>query len=398
MTKILDFGKIPLAGEFIKKERLGKEKLYPFSLYYCKDCTLVQVLEDVPPDAIFKNNLYFSSTTKTLSDHFAWYAKEIARKFLPRKNGFAVEIGSNDGALLSPLKKLGARVLGVEPARVIAKVAKRRGIPTVVDFFGVRSARRILQKHGSADAIMANNVFAHLEDLGDCLRGIKILLKDNGVFVFEVHHVLHLVKDMQYDQIYHEHRCYYSLRSLIHLLRRYGFEVFDVKRIPIHGGSLRVYAQKIKGGKRSRHGSAILSVLNLEKRNGLYSLPAYIRFGKMVKENNRRLKTLLEKLKSRRKKIIGYGAPGKATVLVNVCKIGPQLLDYITDASSSKQGRYVPGMHILIVPPDRIKKDRPDYAVLFAWNFKDEILRKEKDFIKHGGKFILPVPHPQIIS
>lgn len=389
----LDLGLTPLAGNYLLEKDLGNEFYYPLRVYYCHNCSLVQLLDVVSQNILFRDYRYLSSIG--LSSHFKDYAEEMMNRFLTRKS-FVVEIGSNDGVLLVPLKEYGARVLGIDPAENVAWVAQRRGIETIADYFTQQNAIKIKKKYGQVDAIFANNVLAHIDDMEDVATGIDHLLKPSGIFVFEVHYVLDLIQKLQYDFMYPgEHLTYYSLLSLIPFWKKYGFLIFDVKRIPIHSGSIRVYMQKnrVKVRKPTKR---IQKLIAQEKRFKLDTLEPFVSFANKVFAHKKRLRNFLINLKKKNKKIVGYGAAGRGNTLLNACVITPSILDYIVDESPERYGKFTPGTHIPIVKPEVFREDNKDYALLLAWSYKDTIIKKERKFIKKGGKFIIPLPGIQI--
>ncbi len=396
MVKFLDFGQMPLAGGFIKEEQVAEEKLYPLTVVFCRKCTEVQILETVPADVLFKDYRFVASTTSTLSNHFVNYAQEMTKRFL-NKNSLVVEFGSNDGVLLKPFKDFGIKAVGVEPAVNIAKLALAKGCTVVNDFFNTKTAAMIKKEHGSADLVCANNVFAHIDDMHEPMRGIIDLLKPDGIFVFEVHYLASLIESFQFDMIYHEHMMHHSLTALTYLLGLYDMEVFDARRVATHAGSLRVYAQKKKTAKYPVS-SDVIKLLNEERAAGLDREETFIRFGKNVYQKRDDLINLISKLCAQGKKIVGYGASGRASVHLNFCKFGTVVIPYVTDASHERQGRLIPGMHNPIVPPEKIKEDKPDYALLFAYNYFEEVMNKEKEFVTRGGRFIVPLPEPRVIE
>lgn len=361
LTLFVDLGWQPLAGEFLKKKDVGKEKSYPLRVYECRDCSLVQLVDVVPKEELFQS--YLSSVS--MKKHFEDYAKEMTDRFL-KKGDFVVEIGSNDGVLLKPLKKKGIRVLGIEPVKKIADIATRRGIPTINNYFSSDLAKEIEQ----ADAIFANNVFAHIEDLDDVMKGIKIILKEDGIFVFEVHFLLDLIKGLQYDTIYHEHLNYYSIASLASFLKKYDFEIFEVKPISTHSGSIRVYARQLTRRRINE-------------------------FADLVINQRQELRNLIYKLRIEGKKIIGYGAAGRANTLLNYCGTNASDLEYIVDESPLRYGRFTPGTHIPVISPKKADFKKVDYVVILAWNYEKEIREKLKKY-RHL-KFIVPLPKVKVI-
>ncbi len=390
----MELGPQPLAGKFLTSEQLREnEDYFPLGVIFCKNCKLVQVLDVVPKDRLFSQYLY--APHSVLSPHFTDYAKEIVAEFGLSEKSIVIEIGSNIGMMLKPLKELGVRAIGVEPAGNIAKMANDMGLETINDFFNELVARGIVEKHGKADMVVANNVFAHIDDLDEILKGIKVLLKDDGIFIFENHYLLDTVEKLQYDDVYHEHLCYYSLHPLIPYLAKYSLQVFDAKRIKTHGGSIRVYC----GNSKREVKPAVRELVEEEKKHGLDKLETYKEFANKVVKRREELTKLLHSLKSDGKTIIGYGAPARGNTLLNYCKIGTGILDYIVDDSQLRQNKFTPGTHIPIIPVDKFRKQNPDYALLLAYGgYTETILKKEGEFIKNGGKFIIPLPEVKIIG
>jgi SAM-dependent methyltransferase len=396
LRPFLDFGDVPLAGGFLKKEDLHRDALYPQTICFCEQCKEVQVKEIVPAEVLFRDYRYVSSTTQTLRDHFERYAKEMAERFLAQRS-FVVEFGSNDGVLLKPFRDLGIQALGVEPAVNISQLARDQGCEVINDFFNTTVAAAIVITRGHADLICANNIFAHIDDMHEPMRAIRHLLKPDGVFVCEVHYLLDLIKSFQYDMFYHEHIMHHSLRALSYLLNRYDMEVFDVKRVTTHSGSIRVYSQK-RGSGRQPVSSDVGELLALEEKEGIYEFETFVEFSKGVHQRRHQLIELVRNLRAEGKRIVGYGASGRATVHMNFCNFGTDDVEYVVDASHEREGRYIPGVHVPIVNPRVLETDRPDYALVFAYNYMDEIVKKETAFLSRGGKFIVPLPEPMILE
>lgn len=353
---VLDLGMQPLAGDFLEKDQVGKEKFYPLKIYQCLNCGLVQMLDVVPKEKLFQSFL----SSVSMSNHFVDYANEMVQRFL-KPGDFVVEIGSNDGVLLKPLKDMGMKVLGIEPVKKIAKIAKEKGVTTIVNYFSEKLSKAIKKK--SAKLVLANNVFAHIDDLDDVMKGISYILADDGYFVFECQFLVDMIEKRQYDLIYHEHLNYYSISSLVPFLKKYGFEITEVKKIPTHGGSIRVYAKKFDIGR--------FDITALASRIGL---------------NN-----YLHEIKEQNKKIVGFGAAGRANTLLNYCGITTDELDYIIDESPLRYGRFTPGSHIPVVPLSEDKFKDVDYVLILAWNYTKEIMDKSRKF-GFKGKFIVPLP------
>lgn len=395
LLKFLDFGEMALAGAFLNKGEIDKENKFPLGVFFCRSCFLVQILDVVSPQILFKDYRYLSSVTQTLSTHFRELAQQLAKEGSLNRNSLVVEIGSNDGVFLLPLKELGIKVLGVEPADNVAKIAQKKGVETIVDFFTAKVAKEIVAEKGKADIIVAANVFAHVDDLDEIMSGIKYLLKPNGAFIFEVHYLVDLLKKLQYDMIYHEHLCYYSVTPLDLFFNRLGFEIFKIERIPIHGGSIRVFVQ-FKNGPR-KTSISVIEMLREEERFGTTKLGTYKKFGNLVGEHRKAMLKLLNKFKKEGKKVIGYGASGRANTILNYCGVTTNLIGYMVDESPERYGRFTPGTHIPIYPPDKFRKNYPDMALLFAWAYQAEIIKKENGFLKNGGKFILTLPKIKIL-
>jgi len=392
LYKFLDLGEMPIPNGFLREEDFPKqEKYFPLACLFCRNCNLVQLADVVNPDIMFKDYVYIPSGSKLLMNNFYNLACDAYKKLNLSKSSLVFDIGSNDGSLLSFFKGLGTRVLGVDPALNLAKVAKERGIPTEVGLFSRTLAKKIVSKHGQADLITATNVVAHIDDLENLLDGIRLLLKDQGLFICEVHYLLDLITKNEFDTIYHEHLSYFSLKPWKVLVEKHGFEIDEVRRINIHGGSLRLTLRKKSGGT---HCKTVKYLITLEERSGLYTEDTYRQFAGRILALKTELKSLLVNLRAKGKKIVGLGAPAKANVITNFFDIDPQVLDYIADATLYKQGRYTPGKHIPIYPEERIFADLPDYSVIFTWNFANEIIQKYR---KTGTKFIIPIPEVKIV-
>lgn len=395
----LDLGKQPPANAFVTSEQIGDlekgyEKVFPLRVYFCPNCGLVQLLDIVNPDILFKDYAYFTGkSSQTMKQHFKELAMKLAAQYL-EKGDLVIDIGGNDGTFLSCFTD-NMKTINVEPSKNVAMESVKKNITTITDYFSISTAHNILNEEpgGKAKVITATNVFAHVDNLYEFMAGVKLLLEPKGVFVIEVPHLLHLILNNEFDTIYHEHLSYFSLSSLIKLGDIFNLPLFKVEKIPVHGGSIRCYF-----GNHTKDKS-ILSVLNDEHEGGLFDLKTYKEFAKKVEEIKNALHMLLVTLKVKEnKRIVGYGAPAKGNTLLNYCGIGSELLDYLTDTTPYKQGRYSPGMHIPVVSPDKFHEDSPDYALMLPWNFEEEILVKEKDFLMNGGKWIVPIPFVRVIK
>jgi len=383
---------MPRAGAYIKKEDLGKPEIsYPLDIYFCEDCYSVQLLDIIPRETLFDDYRYLSSVASaSVLEHFNSYSKEIY-DILIEKSNFVVEIACNDGILLEPLMNHGINCLGIDPASNIVSVARDKGLNVINDFFGKKIVQKILQEHGQAEIVVANAVFAHVDDMDDMTAGVNGILSDSGTFIFEVHHLADIIQDMQYDSFYHEHFSYHSIITLSKFLKKYDMEICDVKKFSVRGGMIRVYAKKIKNNNKINR--SVNEFIDLEKTMGLDQFQTFKKFGESVIEHKSEILKLLNQLKSEGKKIVAYGMSGRGNTLLNYWKVDTKIIDYGIDASPERYDRYVPGMHIPIKSPENSLVD-VDYALLLAWIFKDDIMKKESDFIKNGGKFIIPMPKP----
>ena len=388
----LSLSDMPRAGAYIKKEDLGKPEIpYPLDIYFCEDCYSVQLLDIIPRETLFDDYRYLSSVASaSVLEHFNSYSKEIYDT-LTEKSNFVVEIACNDGILLEPLMNHGINCLGIDPASNIVSVARDKGLNVINDFFGKKIVQKILQEHGQAEIVVANAVFAHVDDMDDMTAGVNGILSDSGTFIFEVHHLADIIQDMQYDSFYHEHFSYHSIITLSKFLKKYDMEICDVKKFSVRGGMIRVYAKKIKNNNKINR--SVNEFIDLEKTMGLDQFETFKKFGESVIEHKSEILKLLNQLKSEGKKIVAYGMSGRGNTLLNYWKVDTKIIDYGIDASPERYDRYVPGMHIPIKSPENSLVD-VDYALLLAWIFKDDIMKKESDFIKNGGKFIIPMPKP----
>jgi len=393
---VLDLGEQPPANSFIDQSELtSPEPKFPLRLFWCHDCFLVQLLDIVDKEYLFKNYFYMTSASRPIVEHFTKYAQEIYKEFLQGLDDpFVVEIGSNDGSLLAEFKKLGTSILGIEPATNLAKLANESNITTKNTFFSSKVGQEIVQSR-NASVIVANNVIGHVEDLQDLMEGIRILIGENGIFIFEVPYLVDLIKKLEFDTIYHEHLSYFSLLPIMNLTNRYELEIFDVKKQSVHGGTIRVFISQKNNFKVK---DSVKHFLDEEHKFGLDDINVYRSFSIKVAEFKRKLKTELEIIKKESKSIFGYGASAKGNVLLNYCDIDTNFLDYVIDTTPLKQGKYTPGTHIPIFPPEKIlDKGDGHIALLLAWNYEHEILEKEKQFREKGGKFLIPVPEPRLL-
>ncbi len=392
LVQFLDLGAMPPANAFLTSEELQKpEERFPLTVSFCTDCALVQTQDVVDPAILFKDYVYMTSGSPPLVQHFVDLAEKLKKDFSLVKSDVVMEIGSNDGTFPAALKD-DCTVVGIEPAHGLAEMSRKSGVQTEEVFFNAQVAETLREKYGKARIILAANVFAHLENLQDVCTGIELLLRDDGVFVMEAHWVGNLIGEGGFDQIYHEHLCYYSLTALITLFKRFNLHIVDVEYISTHGQSLRVYVRK--GGDIK---ASVGTILASEKELGLDSLATFQLFSERVARNKEEIIETIRRLKAQGARIVGYGAPAKGNTLLNYCGIGTESIEYIGDATPLKHGRYSPGMHIPIVPVERIRADVPDYALLLAWNYAPQILEKEKELREKGTQFIIPVPQVRIV-
>ena len=392
LKMVLDLGEQPPANSFIDQNQLNSTEFkFPLRLFWCSDCFLVQLLDIVDKEYLFKNYFYMTSASKPIVDHFKKYAQDVYKEFLEGKNDqFVVEIGSNDGSLLSEFKKLGTSILGIEPATNLSNLANQSSITTKNTFFSSQLSKEIIKSH-HASVVVANNVIAHVEDLHDLMEGIQILIGNDGIFIFEVPYLVDLIKKLEFDTIYHEHLSYFSILPLLKLVKQFGLEIFDIRKQSVHGGTLRIFVSQKDNYPIN---NSVNVFLNEEHKLGLDKIEFYHKFSTNVEELKKNLLKLLTQLKKENKSLLGYGAPAKGNVLLNYCGIDTNFLDYIVDTTPLKQGKYTPGMHIPIIPPKNLKNT--DVALLLAWNYESEILLKEKIFRENGGKFLIPLPKPII--
>jgi SAM-dependent methyltransferase len=397
LYKFLDLGFTPLADQFRRKDQLlESETYYPLEVYVCDTCGLVQLGYVVSPEILYRNDYpYESSTTATGKKHWIEFASSVVDRFNLSNKDLVVDIGSNVGVLLSSFKTHGVRICGIDPAANIVRIAQQNNIETICDFFNQDSVNEIINRYGHATIITATNVFAHIDDLITFMKNILNLLNDDGIFIFEAPYFGNLIQNLEYDTIYHEHLSYLSLKPLIQFFYQFNMEIFDLEFRDIHGGSFRVYVSK-----KSKYpiNTVVNDLLIQEERNQIYSHERLNKFADSVKQNRAELLWLLLSLKHDNKKIAAVSAPAKGMTLLNYCKIGDNIIDFATEKSKLKIGRFTPGTHIPVRSDKALIEEKPDYALLLAWNFADEIIKNNLVFLKNGGKFIIPIPKPKIID
>lgn len=397
LKAVLSLGRTPLANALLTEEQLTQpEQTYPLELEFCPHCSLAQITETVPPEKLFREYLYFSSFSDTLLRH----TKGLVERLIPSRKlndtSLVLEIASNDGYLLQYYKQAGIPVLGVEPAVNVARVAQeKRGIPTLCEFFGQPLARQLREQGQRAHVIHANNVLAHVADLNGFVEGIRLLLTHEGVAVIEVPYVKDMIEKCEFDTIYHEHLCYFSLTALNNLFRSHGMIIQDLELIPIHGGSLRLF---VGLGNNLHHSSShVHDLLAAESKLGVDHLDFYRGFAERVKNLKISLRELLRGLKGKGYRLAAYGASAKGSILLNYFGIGPETLDFVVDRSTYKQGRFMPGVHLPIYSPEKLIENMPEYALLLTWNFAEEIIEQQTIYRRGGGHFIIPIPEVKIV-
>jgi len=387
----------PLCESFLPADQLDRmEPYYPLHTLVCSGCFLVQLKEYVKPEHIFTEYAYFSSYSTSWVEHARRYCEMVAARFALDSRSLVFEVASNDGYLLQHFLPLGIPVTGIEPAANVAEVARQKNIPTLVEFFGQKLAQQLVSEGRQADLIIGNNVLAQVPDLNDFTAGMSRLLAPNGVITLEFPHLERLIKENQFDTIYHEHFSYFSLVTIDRLAGKHGLKVFDVEHLPTHGGSLRVYLCRAS----SVHGvsPSVGALLAHERKIGFEDIGTYPRFGAQVHHTKRQLLSFLIKCKEQGARICGYGAPGKGNTLLNYCGIGPDFLDFTVDRNPYKHGRYTPGMHIPIRPVEAIDEAKPDYLLILPWNLKNEIVAQMRHVGDWGCKMVVPIPNVEVID
>jgi SAM-dependent methyltransferase len=396
LAHILSLGSTPLANALLSADQLKQpEPNFPLDLVLCTRCSLVQITETVPAEQLFGEYLYFSSFSDTMLKHAsALVARMVGERGLSKGNR-VVEIASNDGYLLQYYQNAGIEVLGVEPARNIARIARERGIPTICDFFGSKVAARLASEGKRADVIHAHNVLAHVSDLNGVVKGIATLLASGGVAIVEAPYVKELIDRIEFDTIYHEHLCYFSLTALESLFHRHGLSIVDVEVVSIHGGTLRIFATPF--AERIPASNAVKALLMEEVEWGVHKPTSYQQFSDDVQGIRSQLRSMLGDLKKEGRTVAAYGASAKGSTLLNYAGIGAETLDFVADRSTVKQGRYTPGTHLPIYSAERLLEEMPDYVLLLTWNFAEEILEQQAEYRARGGKFVIPIPVVRVL-
>jgi SAM-dependent methyltransferase len=391
----LPLGDHPPANAFVRPDQLGEvQPAFSLDTHVCLECGLIQVPNVIPPD-FFRNYVYVPSASDTMHDHFAELARFVRDELLSSADDLVVDIGSNDGLFLSHLKRLGGRGLGIEPATNLTAIARDRGVEVVNEYFSPELAAGLVSRGSRAKVIVTTNTFNHIDDLHAFMAGVSTLLADSGTFIVEVPHAADLIKQNEFDTVYHEHVSEFTVKSLVDLFAFFDMTVADIVPLPIHGGSMRVFARR-----RSVAGTASPTVqqwLDGERRVGLFEAETYAAFSERVADIRTRLLQLLGDLRAQGHSIAGYGAPAKGNTLLNYYGIGPDTLMFLADRNPLKHGLYSPGMRIPVVPVERVLEDQPDDLLILAWNFGDEIMRQQDEYRRRGGRFILPIPEPRVV-
>lgn len=398
-TQIIEFfslGQMPLVNSFLKKEEITIEKKYDLSVGFCPKCFLVQLINTLSPEELFKDYIYFSSTSKSFLEHCEKIADELTARFNLNKKSLVLEIASNDGAQLQYFKKLGIPVLGVDPAKNIAEVANKKGIPTIAEFFNYEFTKKLKKERNiQADLVFGANVLAHVPEIVDFAKGVKEILTPKGTAIFEFPYLRGLIEN-KFDTIYHEHVFYYSLIALINVFKNAGLEIYDVEITHVQGGSLRIFISHLNNFPVSDN---VKNLVTQEIKDGFDKIETYQTMNENISRLKKDIVSLLQKLKNEGKKIAAYSAPAKGNILLNYFKINENYLDFIVDKSKEKQGFYTPGTHMLVYPLEKIYEAKPDYLLILCWNIAEEIINMEelKAYRKNGGKFIIPIPEIRIL-
>lgn len=396
LVEVVEFGRQPLGNGFLTPTAFANEYFFPMTIGFSEVSMMLQLIEQPAPEKMFHDQYaFYSSTSRLMAQHFKEFAEQVIQsKYLSNVDPFVVELGCNDGIMLKNFAEKNICHLGIEPSLNVAKEANKHGVHTISDFFTEQLAEKIIHEHGKADAFLAANVMCHIPDIIGVVKGISKLLKPTGVVMFEDPYLGDIITKTSYDQIYDEHVFLFSALSVQYLFGLQGMELIDVLPQKTHGGSMR-YVLAHQGTYPVKE--SVSKLIAQEKAQGLDRLDTFKVFQTNVERSKKKLVTLLQELKSQGKRVVGYGATSKSTTILNYCCIGPELIEFISDTTPIKQGKYTPGMHIPVVPYERFKSNPPDYAVLFAWNHAEEIMAKERDFMEAGGRWITHVPEVKVL-
>lgn len=395
LEPFLDLGETALANKFLKEAELRQaEPRYPLVVGFCHECGHVQLTEHVPPSAMFEDYLYVSSASDTLRDHLFDLSDVIVERFRPRGNDLVMDIGCNDGTLLKGFRRHGMRTLGVDPAKNLAELYEDPEIERYTGFFESRTALEIRDRFGEVTVATATNTFPHIPGLRDFVKGLETVLAPGGVFVIEAHYLVDMLDQVAFDTIYHEHVSYWALGPMTRLFEDYGMRVVDVERLPLHHGQLRAFVQR--KGEEVIH-NRVAAMLEMEKEIGIDRFETYEDFSRKTQKIKHDLTQAIIGLRAEGSRIVGYGAPAKGNTLLGFLELGPDKIEYIVDRSPLKQGLYTPQSHIPVVSPERLLEDQPEYAMLLAWNFADEVLVQQAEYRRRGGRFIIPLPEVRVV-
>lgn len=392
----VDLGMVPLVSSYLRQEDLhSAEVFYPLRVYVCDGCYLVQLPGAQTPEKLFSQYPYFSSVSASWLQHAKTYVEYMIERFKFDCRSRVIEIASNDGYLLQYFKGKGVPVLGIEPAGNVAEVAQNAGIPTLVKFFGLQTAKELALEGKQGDLLLGNNVLAHVPDVNDFVSGMKVLLKPDGIITMEFPHLLKLVAENQFDTIFHEHFSYFSFMTVERIFAKHQLTIFDVEEVPTHGGSLRIYARHAEANANSKT-ERVHELKDRELRAGFNHIDTYAAFEEKAQVTKHKLLKFLVEVKQNHRSIVGYGAAGKGCILLNYCGIRGDFLDYVVDLSPHKQGLFLPGTHSPISPPDKIRETKPDYVLILPWNLKNEIMEQMSFIREWGGQFIVPIPEVMV--
>ncbi len=393
IKNFFDLGNQPYANSLLKNPN-EKEKFYPLSLSWCPNCNLVQLNHTADPKELFSSYVWVTGTSETAKEHAVNFYNKVLLRAKDLKGGYVVEVASNDGTFLTPFIKNSYKALGVDPAKNIVDIALKKGVPTIRGFFGEELAREVIREYGYAKVVFARNVLPHVANLHDFVKGLRVCLEDKGLLVLEVHYAEKICGELHYDSIYHEHLCYFTLKSIEHLLNQYGLFVFDIEKSPISGGSLILYIKKNKTEEKP----IVQSYRKIEKEIKLDELSRWQDFATRAYSHREELLKIVNDLKKEGKSIVGYGASARSSTLLNFCGIDTKYISMIADQNPLKQGFYTTGTHILIDSPEKVMEKNPDYVFILAWNFTDEIIDILRRKFNYTGKCIVPLPNnPKIL-
>lgn len=393
----LELGPQPLANSFLRSpEEFSEEASYPLDVCFCERCSLVQILDIIDPEVLFRDYIYVTGTSDTIREHNRGSARTVTELLKLTSTDLVTEIASNDGSLLKCFQEHGVRTLGIEPARNIAEQARRNGVEVVNEFFNSDLARQVRKDYGPSRAIAANNVFAHVNDPADFLRGAAHLLASDGVITIEVPYLAEFLERVEYDTVYHEHLSYFSIISLVALADQAGLSMIRVDHVPVHGGTVRAYFghPETYGG----HAESVCEQIAQERARGFHLLATYQDFARRVERSRTLLREMLAGFQAQGKSLAAYGAPAKGNTLLNYCRLDTSILPYTVDKSPLKVGLYTPGMHLPVLAAEELLERRPDYTLILPWNFAEEIQRQQAEYVRRGGRFILPLPEPRVIE